>query len=206
MNCVQHPETESLARCRICARSFCNDCLTTLQGEYFCAGCRTRPDFMRISGLILPGCPPGMAFLLGLIPGVGAICNGEYIKAVVHWVIFGFLISIQNSTHLGTFEPLFAMFTSAFYFYMPVEAYQTARRRLLETHGLEVPRSSLDAGSGSLWAGIILTAMGIIFMLNSIQPGLLDKILRFWPVALIGYGVYALWDHSAARESKEGEK
>lgn len=195
MKCIYHPESDAVAQCQICSRSFCADCLTNLQGANFCAGCRARPDFMNISGIGQSGCRPGVAFLLGLIPGVGAICNGEYIKAIVHVVIFGFLISIQSSSHLGTFEPLFGMFITVFYFYMPIEAYQSARRRLLEAHGLEVPHPPLMAGAGNLWAGIILTVMGVIFFLNTIHPDLLGQILRFWPVVLIGFGVFALWKH-----------
>jgi hypothetical protein len=195
MKCQYHPESEVVGQCQICSRSFCADCLSNIQGSHFCTGCRARPDFMEISGIGQAGCRPGVAFILGLIPGVGAICNGEYIKAIVHVVIFGFLISIQSSTHLGPFGPLFGMFIEVFYFYMPVEAYQTARRRLLEAHGLDVPPSPLVAGAGNLWAGIILTAMGIIFLLNTIRHDLLEQILRFWPMVLIGFGVFALWKH-----------
>ena len=33
---------------------------------------------------------PGLAFALGFIPGVGAIYNGQYLKGLVHALIFGF--------------------------------------------------------------------------------------------------------------------
>ena len=29
-----------------------------------------------------PGASPGLAFLLGFIPGVGAIYNGQYVKGI----------------------------------------------------------------------------------------------------------------------------
>ena len=45
-----------------------------------------------------PGVSPGLAFLLGLIPGVGAIYNGQYAKGLVHVLILGMLISIMSST------------------------------------------------------------------------------------------------------------
>src|SRR5271166_4593181 len=50
---------------------------------------------------------PGLAFVLGLIPGVGAIYNGQYAKGLVHVVILGILISIVSSDQTsGNLEPL----------------------------------------------------------------------------------------------------
>lgn len=195
MKCYNHLETEAQANCEICHRPFCRECLVQLQGHPFCTRCRTRPDFLEVSGLAQGTCRPGLAFFLGLIPGVGAICNGEYIKAILHIVIFGFLITIQSSAHLGTFEPLFGMMIGTFYCYMPIEAYQTAKRRILEAHGLLVPPPSIQAGQASLWGGILLTVMGTLLFLNTISPDLLERVLRFWPLVLIGFGVHRLWVH-----------
>ena len=41
-----------------------------------------------------PGEPnPGLAALLGFIPGVGAMYNGQYAKGVVHLIVFAILVS-----------------------------------------------------------------------------------------------------------------
>jgi hypothetical protein len=206
MNCNNHSEIEAAANCQICAKAYCQQCLVDLRGNHFCLKCRTRPDFQEISGLGQGLCRPGVAFFLGLIPGVGAICNGEYIKAIMHVVIFGFLISIQSGTHIGTFEPLFGMLISAFYFYMPIEAYQTAKRRILEAHGLTVPPSPVEAGAANLWTGVLLMGMGILLFLNTIQSDLVERILRFWPAALIGYGVFTLWTFVNRSTTEEKRK
>jgi hypothetical protein len=206
MKCSNHAETEADASCDICHRAFCRECLVELQGHPFCTRCRTRPDFLEVSGLGQGTCRPGLAFFLGLIPGVGAICNGEYIKAVLHVVIFGFLVSIQSGTHLGTFEPLFGMLTGAFYFYMPIEACQTAKRRILEAHGLIVPPLPIHGRAASLWAGILLTVMGTLLFLDTIKQDLIEQVLRFWPLALIGFGIHRLWvyfNHPKAEEKRK---
>src|ERR1051325_10343647 len=39
---------------------------------------------------------PGLAFLLGLIPGVGSIYNGQYAKGFVHVLIAGLLFSLSG--------------------------------------------------------------------------------------------------------------
>ena len=40
------------------------------------------------------GAHPILALILGFIPGVGAIYNGQYAKGLIHAVVFGLLVSI----------------------------------------------------------------------------------------------------------------
>src|ERR1700722_16756715 len=76
------------------------------------------------------GASPGLAFLLGLIPGVGAIYNGQYVKGLIHVVVLGVLISIvSNGDTAGGLEPLFGMMIGGVGFYMAFEAYHTAKKR-----------------------------------------------------------------------------
>src|SRR5579863_3600889 len=74
---------------------------------------------------------PGLAFVLGLIPGVGAIYNGQYAKGLVHVIIIGLTISILSNNAARGFEPLLSLLLAGFWFYMAFEAYHTARRRQL---------------------------------------------------------------------------
>jgi cell wall-active antibiotic response 4TMS protein YvqF len=139
-------------------------------------------------------CSPGTAFGLGLIPGVGALCNGEYLKAFVHVMIFGLLISIASSTGLDSLQPMFILFIFAFYFYMPIEAFHTAKRRLLESQGLldVIPPDRRREG---LWAGLALTLMGGLLFLDNLIHGFMEQALRFWPLALIGFGTAKVASH-----------
>jgi hypothetical protein len=77
---------------------------------------------------------PGAAFAVGMIPGVGAIYNGEFVKAAVHVLIFGLLITLSANTGAG----LFGLMAFAFYWYMPFEAYYTAKKRKLKREGIEL--------------------------------------------------------------------
>ena len=74
---------------------------------------------------------PGLAALLGFIPGVGAMYNGEYAKGFIHVLIFATLIWAANNIN-----ELFGIAIAAFVLYMPIEAYQTAKARML---GLQPP-------------------------------------------------------------------
>src|SRR6185295_12521342 len=64
------------------------------------------------------GTPPPLAFILGFIPGVGAVYNGQYAKGLMHVVIFGTIISILASGAARGFEPLFGLMIPTFVFYM----------------------------------------------------------------------------------------
>jgi len=76
-----------------------------------------------------PNASPGLAFILGMIPGVGAVYNGQYAKALVHVVIVGAIISILANGAAHGFEPLFGILLPCFWFYMCFEAYHTAKKR-----------------------------------------------------------------------------
>jgi hypothetical protein len=79
-----------------------------------------------------PGTPsPALATILGFIPGVGAMYNGEYAKGFVHVLIFATLIWMADHVN-----GLFGIGIAAFYIYMPIEAYKTARAREI---GLPAP-------------------------------------------------------------------
>ena len=62
----------------------------------------------------LSGNSPGLAFVLGLIPGVGAIYNAQYAKGLIHALLFGFLASGAHSDAVPEILPV------TFVFYMEV--------------------------------------------------------------------------------------
>ncbi|MDQ2832851.1 MAG: hypothetical protein M3Y50_03730, partial [Acidobacteriota bacterium] len=66
---------------------------------------------------------PGLAALLGFIPGVGAMYNAQYAKGVVHLIVFAILVSLANE------NSIFALFVIGWIFYQVFEAYQTATAR-----------------------------------------------------------------------------
>ena len=75
-------------------------------------------------GLGVSGPPnPGLAFLLGLIPGVGAMYNEQYAKGLVHLVIFAMLVMFAHVSGI------FGLFIAGWVFYMAIEAHHTARAK-----------------------------------------------------------------------------
>ena len=151
-------------------------------------------------------CSPPVAALLGFIPGVGAIYNGQYAKGLVHAVIFGLLVSIGHSTDGTGLEGVFVMLSIAFYLYMPIEAYHTARKRRA---GEQVDEFSslVDLRSRGRFpvAAVALIVLGGLLLLNTL--GFLDfrNIARYWPVVLILLGVYMLYARVASDDPSSGE-
>jgi hypothetical protein len=84
------------------------------------------------AAISVPGAPnPVIAGLLGFIPGVGAMYNGQFVKAFAHVVIFVMLIIAANNIHWA-----FGWMIAFFIFYMAFEAYKTAEAK---RHGLPAP-------------------------------------------------------------------
>ncbi len=140
---------------------------------------------------------PGLAFILGFIPGVGAVYNGQYAKGLVHVVIFGSIISILSSGAARGFEPLFGLMIPTFVFYMCFEAYHTAKKRrdgemVDEFSGL-VRRNSVTPSRFPL-APALLIAFGILFLLDNLEVLKIGRLLRYWPAALIVLGLYLLYE------------
>ena len=140
---------------------------------------------------------PGLAFILGFIPGVGAVYNGQYAKGLVHVVIFGSIISILSSGAARGFEPLFGLMIPTFVFYMCFEAYHTAKKRrdgemVDEFSGL-VRRDSAAPSRFPL-APALLIVFGILFLLDNLDLLKIGRLLRYWPAALIVLGIYLLYE------------
>jgi hypothetical protein len=205
MNCFTHPELAAVSFCRTCGKALCQDCRRVAQGSIFCEehvpAAATAGPFVPpaaappATGPAVYDNSPGLAVLLGFIPGVGAIYNGQYAKGIVHAIIFGLLVSIESSGAAGGLEPLFGVLIAAWVFYMVLEAYHTARKR---RNGEPVDEFSslvnLHGEPGRFpAAAVALIVLGVILLLNTL--GLLDfrYIVRYWPVLLIVLGVYMLW-------------
>jgi hypothetical protein len=206
--------------CSACARPvrdvlYCEDCLAAVMGHGTPApapapaapGFTSRPAESSPAGPATtpampaytppPGAPyqirpagsssPTIAFILGLFPGLGAIYNGQYNKGLIHIAIFASII-VALSTDIG--EGLGAMlgiFLAGFVFYCAFEAMRTAQAKLAGT----VPTDPLESWSKERPIGpIILIGLGALLLLNNFRFFDFIRLGRFWPVILIGVGLY----------------
>jgi TM2 domain-containing membrane protein YozV len=201
MKCFHHAEVDATGYCRQCGKALCGECRRDVRGVVYCEDCLAA--LATAPAPAAPGAPnPVLAAVLGLIPGVGAIYNGEYAKALIHIIVFGGLVSLIDSPAMRGVEPLIGMLMFAFYVYMPVEAYQTAKRRAA---GLATPSPGWEifGGNGGKAAPIgpiVLIVLGALFLLNTMDFFPMRYVWRFWPVALIALGAWLLMKRTSGGE------
>ena len=125
---------------------------------------------------------------------MGAIYNGQYAKGVIHVLILGLLISIMGTGAANGLEPMIGLSTAVFVFYMAFEAYHTAVKRQ-RGEPVDEFSSILPMGrrSGFPVGPLLLIALGVIFLLETLDIVRLYQIVRFWPVFLIVLGCYMLY-------------
>ena len=133
MNCHYHPEVQATAFCQFCGKPLCKDCVRNVGGAVYCEACLA--ERLRAAGAPAPGFSTGaphprLAALLGFIPGVGAMYNGQYPKAIAHVLIFAVLVSMSNAADV------LGVLVAAWVFYQVFDAYQTAIAR---RDGLPLP-------------------------------------------------------------------
>jgi len=212
MKCAVHPESEATGYCRNCGKPMCPVCVRPVRDVLYCEDCLARvmgvsapapaavAPSVDVSGVPVavpaampghgPGGNPGLAFLLGLVPGLGAIYNGEYNKALIHIVVFAAII-VGLSSDVGAGADVALSFVLVgFIFYMAIDAMKTVKAR----NAGEALADPLESWSKTRPVGpLILIAVGALFLLNNF--GFFDffRVRQiFWPLVLIGVGALML--------------
>jgi TM2 domain-containing membrane protein YozV len=129
MDCVNHSGVPAAAYCQNCGKPLCADCVAAgalrhgSSGQVLCDTCITAWQSYQQPFAAPPssGPNPSAAAVLGLIPGVGAMYNGQFFKGFIHVVVFAVLISITDH------YPIFGLFIAAWIFYQSFEAFHTAK-------------------------------------------------------------------------------
>jgi hypothetical protein len=131
-NCGKPLDTETIRRvgpavyCEPCLEARLGSATTGTRAGYakVRAGAFTPAGAWSTENLNAPGANPGLAALLGLIPGVGAMYNEQYAKGIVHLLVFAVFVSLaDNVAHI------FGLFCFGWICYMAIEAHHTARAR-----------------------------------------------------------------------------
>src|SRR5882762_3130107 len=136
MNCANHPDVAVAAYCQSCGKPLCAACVRSVGGVVYCEQCLGA----RLSGATAGGlyganptglhAHPLLAALLGFIPGVGAMYNGQFVKALAHVLIFAVFVSLSDKSFV------FGLLVAAWVFYQVFDAAQTAKAR---RDGLPLP-------------------------------------------------------------------
>jgi hypothetical protein len=205
MRCAVHSDVDAVGYCRNCGKAMCSACVRPVRDVLYCEDCLA--TIMGIPGAVPVGAPtlaapapgvlpppvpprspssPGVAFVLGFFPGLGAVYNGEYNKALIHIVVFAAMIVGLSSDIGDGADVALSLLLAGFVLYMAFDAMRTAKARSLG----EVPHDPLESWSKNRPVGpIILIALGLLFLLNNFNWFPFYRLGRLWPLILIGAGV-----------------
>jgi hypothetical protein len=124
MDCVNHSGINAAAYCQSCGKALCANCVRNAPGgQILCEPCLTVWQSYQQPFVPPPasGPNPSSAAVLGLIPGVGAMYNGQFVKGFIHVIIFVVLVSLTS------YYPVFGFFIAAWIIYQAFEAYHVAK-------------------------------------------------------------------------------
>jgi hypothetical protein len=194
MKCANHAETDATGYCRQCGRPLCRECTRDVRGALYCEDCLasvvTSPQPAPPTPPS-PGGHPGTALALGFIPGLGAVYNGEYVKALVHVAVFAGIIAALSSDLPGELDAFLGIGLGCFYCYMPIEAYRVAKAR---QSGEPEPRDLVQDQGSKPTGAVVLIILGVLFLLANFHLLPRDWFSRGWPLGLIVLGVWILTD------------
>ena len=219
MKCAVHGEVDAIGYCRNCGKAMCAACVRPVRDVYYCEDCLAQvmaiaaPPAITtaaVAGAVppvalptpvgtvsKPVANPVVAFILGLIPGLGAIYNSEYNKALIHIMIFAGIILGLSSDFGQGLTPIFVLAVVVFPFYMAIDAMRVARARATG----EQLSDPFEAWTKNRPVGpIILIGLGALFLLNNFGVFDFFRVRQiFWPVALIGVGFLMLRNRVSGR-------
>lgn len=191
MKCYHHPETEATASCQTCSKPVCDTCAVTVGQETLCSACfhlavqylhRSRtPEYRAIN--------PVAAGWLAIVPTLGAIYNGTYLRALYQFLGFAVILLIADASDL---EPLGALGFILFYLYTIFDAYRTAKQMKLGIlTAAEAEPALMDRTPFLKGAGLIL--LGVLLVLHNFDLICIGSVFRLWPLVFIGCGAYLLY-------------
>jgi hypothetical protein len=195
MKCAVHPEVDATGYCRNCGKALCTACSREVRGMIYCESCLadmvTRPQVVPAAE---GGRSPALATMLGFVPGLGAVYNGEYMKAIIHVLIFATLVATESGDHPDSIHAFLGIMIAAFIVYMAVDANISAKARLA---GKVSSDPIAEVGKGKTVWPFVLIGIGVLFLMSNFHMIDVDEVInRWWPLLLIAVGGFMVWRRS----------
>ena len=174
--------------CRNCGTSLTEETARDVRGILYCEPCLAtmvaKPQTAEERK------SPALATFLGLIPGLGAVYTGEFMKALIYVLTFAAFIGALNSDLGDPAEPILGTLLGAFVVFMAIDANRSAKAiNAGQPPPIHVGRVMSDKPVGPL----ILIGLGVLFLLQQLRIFHIGWIFRYWPVFLIAIGAWMLY-------------
>lgn len=197
MKCSYHSAMESHESCNACNKPLCGECANKIKGKAFCQDCLIEGAewAATIKGLKLPSDSPRRAALCAIIPGLGAVYNSEYLKAITYFAVWAALALLGVRV-----SGIFVFGAIVFVIFTIFDAYRSAEAMV---------RMRLEPGPISETArqdktiigwGVFLMILGVFFLLENIIP--FHFLNKLWPLIFVLLGGYLVYRALQKRNSQ----
>lgn len=153
--------------------------------------------------------PPKSPALAGILAfffpfGVGPLYNGQFKKAVMFFLIFSGLVTLQTT---GEGQPFLGLTLAAFVIYQIFDSIQVAKLinqkaprsgTMPETTDLEEVPEAIK--SGSIFWGLVLMVLGAVLILANFEIIDYGTLFDFWPLIIIVIGIKFVVEFAAGKE------
>jgi len=187
MECSYHPAVDARQMCSACRRALCPECSHQIKSKFYCQDCLVRGAewAAAVKDLRMPADAPKRAAASALMPGIGAVYNGEYLKALTFFAVFAALVIMADQVH-----GIFGFGSAAFLVFTMFDAYRTAAAKTRQRMDATEPVLGAADRSGMAW-GVFLVFLGVVFLLQNIIP--FHFVERLWPLVFILLGGYLIY-------------
>jgi len=192
MKCATHTEVDASGFCRNCGKPLCPQCAHDVRGALYCEDCLVAA-LTGSAAAALPRSNAGAAAALGLIPGLGAVYNGDYTRAVIQLAIWAALLAIGITQAFGDLTTLDWLAFGFFPVYTAIDSYRAAQARQIAAAG----GPSVAVGPAPVGA-IVLIVLGVLALLGNFDLIRGEWISKGWPLILIAIGVWLYLKRSRA--------
>lgn len=155
-----------------------------------------------------PKSPVAAGILSGIFPGAGQMYNGQFAKGVLFLIVFAGMISMMpHGPH-----PFLPLVFAGFYIFQIIEAIQQSNliNRQMGGGSEAVPSPAAGdspasppaapASQGSVFWGLLLIGLGLVFLLTNFEIVNIERIWDFWPVVVIIVGLKMIFDFARKKD------
>lgn len=206
MSCYYHPDHPATAACLACGHALCPACDHRIRGVPYCQDCIVAGiDLLRARSWHVPApsfppqhpigstdrppraCRPWLAVICAILfPGLGALYNGQHIKALLQFVTMLALFTMADLLS-SPLDDIFGLSLIACYLLTLFDSYRSACRSRIDPYSLreEDHRLRERVRQNPHTIGFLLISLGFLALLEQFVPSLLHQ---FWPLLLIAAG------------------
>jgi hypothetical protein len=188
MKCSYHPVVESQESCNACNKHLCVECAHKIKGKAYCQDCLIEGAewAATLKGLKLPSDSPRRAALCAVIPGLGAVYNGEYLKAITYFAVWAALAMLG-----GRISGIFIFAAIVFVLFTIFDSYRSAEAMVrMQLKSVPISETARQDKTIVGW-GVFLMILGVFFLLENVIPfHFFDKL---WPLVFVLLGAYLVY-------------